>query len=147
MGLVHAGFWEDSGEGDDDRAIDFDGDVISSEFVRVQKYLRSLAEDYGLSDPSVGTTITPVVGVPVDPAEASRRRQLIAKLTEERLRNPTRFREEARARGGGQVHVRQPPRRPSNERYRRAQHFTLADIDRARISDEITNMPNYADQY
>ena len=99
-----------------------------------------------------GTTITPVVGVPVDPAEASRRRQLIAKLTEERLRNPTRFREEARARGvgvrgGGQVHVRQPPRRPSNEPYRRAQHFTLADIDRARISDEITNMPNYADQY
>lgn len=150
--LVHAGFWEDSGEGDDDRALVFDGDVTSSEFVRVQKYLRSLAEDYGLSDPSVGTTITPVVGVPVDPEEASRRRQLIAKLTEERLRNPTRFREEARARGvgvrgGGQVHVRQPPRRPSNEPYRRAQHFTLADIDRARISDDIANMPNYADQY
>lgn len=79
------------------------------------------------------------------------RRQRVAELTEQRLRDPRSFQEAARKRSFGNRIVAAPrktnPATSSALPQRRAQHFTMADVERMRIKDEIANMPSYAEEY
>jgi uncharacterized protein YkwD len=80
------------------------------------------------------------------------RRDRTAALTEQRLRNPAQFRQEALARGaanaanGGIIPKRaRVPTPPTASRQSR--HFNLADIERMRVADEIAGTTNYAAEY
>jgi len=88
-------------------------------------------------------------------ASRDQRRQRIAALTEQRLRDPRAYWEQALARapvsrGSGGLILRRPQQSQSSEAAqlsRRSKHFTLSDIERMRISDEIAGTPSYANEY
>jgi uncharacterized protein YkwD len=86
-----------------------------------------------------------------DSLDTENERQRIADLTEQRLRDPRGFRDAAWQRGranrasGGGIRMRTAALRPSSSR--RSQHFTLADVERMRVDEEIANTPSYADEY
>jgi len=152
----------------------FSGDPSASpNFLRVWEALSGLVEDLGLAaNTTASGTRAPTPGPDMLPLKQQKfapepRRQRIAELTEQRLQNPHAFKQAAQARGSGNRAVgsghfkhrgldappvqreAQPSRRDQREAQpsRRAQHFTLSDINRMRISDEIANMPNYAEEY
>lgn len=155
-----AGFWEEPGDGGDDRALVFDGDPTSSAFGRVQECLRGALA-------AVGGAVPASVGGPALPRSGSssqdlgslhreareKRRRRIAELTEERLKDPRKFHEAAKARGarlrsaGGGLPKAKPKDSASGAPARRAKHFTLSDIDRLRVEEEIASAPSYADEY
>eukprot|EP00913_Durusdinium_trenchii_P004761 g4421.t1 len=78
------------------------------------------------------------------------RRQHIAALTEMRLKDPRGFQEARRSsrgnRGVGGTLARPSTASPAAPS-RRAQHFTLSDLEKMRVQEEIAGMPSYADEY
>lgn len=160
--LRFAGFEDDLGENCSDPAIVFRGDPSElPAFSMAREALRGLVDSLGIvthaasssrAAPVQQSHSTPVPAEPRTHASENKRSR-IAELTERRLRDPRAFREQARAQGsanravGGFVGARQKRAAAAAEPARRSQHFTLADVERMRISDEISGMPNYAEEY
>lgn len=160
--LLFAGFEEEATDAGPSFA--FSGDPgTATRFLRVWEALAGLVEDLGPAANSTAVNArAPTPGmstVSMTQQETVRdpRRQRIAELTEQRLQNPHAFKQAAQARGSGNRAVGSghwqhrgldstaTPREAQPSR--RAQHFTLSDINRMRISDEIANMPSYAEDY
>lgn len=142
-----AGFEEDPGDGNDDSGMVFCGDPSDS-FARVRSSLEDLLE--GLTEKeqpqhgSLKNNITRATG--------DSRRDRTAALTEERLKNPAKFKEQALARGaankaiGGKLPKRVGPA-TQDVSNRKSRHFNLSDIERMRVADEIAGTTNYAEEY
>jgi len=156
--LLHAGFHEDSPDGE--AVLVFNQDPKSPAFARIQQALQAAAESLLLPD-SAEAQAPKSAAVPrrvpaassLDP-ERELRRQRVAALTEQRLQDPRGFREDTARRRraanrvvGGAVQQRPPTAEGSAQPARRAQHFTLSDVDRLRVQEEISNTPNYAEEY
>jgi len=155
-----AGFQDDPGDSEDDRGMVFCGDYSElSAFGRVRQSIHGIVEDMATAQPAKAprapNTASPqdgCVSKELGTSPDSQRRRL-ATLTEQRLRNPRQFREEALARGaankanGGIIAKR--PRAPESELIpqRQSQHFNLSDIERMRVSEEIAGTTNYAEEY
>jgi uncharacterized protein YkwD len=145
-----AGFAEerdDSGE----NILVFRSDEKTSaifKFIResLEGILDALSEDAAVTRPNPETKSRPVDAPPDE-------RRRIAELTEQRLRDPRGFREAACQRGkvnrasgqGGVIRTRAVAPMPTPSR--KSQHFTLADVERMRIDEEIANTPSYAEEY
>lgn len=163
-----AGFTEDPGE-DGDRGLICTSDPAAAEFALVRESLRGIAEALGAL-PAAGAAPAPAASalaatqaagrsrVEETQSAQSERRRRVAELTESRLKNPAAFRQEARQRGAQNKVITDVRMRPASkpaqsdrskpaQSDRRAQHFTLSDIDRMRVQSEIANTTNYADEY
>jgi len=176
--LYFAGFEEDLGESGNDPGLLFSGDVTTAPgFMRVLEAINSVLDDVSAKLPSStkaeirkgstsqaqadsvapaarsGTTMAAETRAEHLPSR-DQRRQRVAALTEQRLRDPRAYREQALARApvsrgsGGQI-LRRPQQRSSEaaQPSRRSKHFTLSDIEQMRIADEIAGTPSYADEY
>lgn len=169
LGLLRLAGFEDATE-DGEPVVAFYGDPLADGggFGKVQESLEGVVEDLGLLRPqpaSAGPRAPDMAGrrnargdSVADPSPRGRapaladRRRRVAELTEERLKDPRAFREAAQRRGAGNRAVGQAlrPRQaavPVAAPGRRAQHFTLADVEQMRIADEIASMPGYAAEY
>jgi uncharacterized protein YkwD len=170
VGLLQlAGFVDTTDEVDKTvQVLLFAGAVSSLEFTHVHEALNSLAESFGVeskaSNSKGSANVTPASKKTEDATatvelpkayvtSTNDRRKRVADLTEQRLRDPRGFREALRARGcfnytpGVASHLRAKSAASTATPSRRSRHFTLADIDRMRVSDEISNMPSYAEEY
>lgn len=160
--LHHAGFEDDADEIGGERAVAFWGDSVASStyFGRVREVLHGLVEDLGVSSARSDAVARSRCADSAQPRaqpeqqqqqllEArSQRRQRILELTEARLTDPRGFRQRAEARGRvNQAIGTTRPAPTTNSLSRRAQHFTLADVERLRIADEIASTPSYAEEY
>jgi uncharacterized protein YkwD len=160
--LRFAGFEDDVAVGGDDHGFVFHGSPSeAARFKRVLEALRGIIDD--MFPEMRATSARPQIGSPpprqqpaavvAPPLPRPQRRsqaERIAMLTEERLRDPRAFREQAKARGASNrviTNIRLAPDRSQQHQQRRAQHFDLSDIDRMRVDREIENMPNYAEEY
>lgn len=159
-----AGF-EDDGADSGDPALVFRvaDPAACAGFCRVREAVQSIAEDLCHPLAATASRASPsssgyTVAAPSAPSRISatakdERRRRVAALTEQRLRDPAAFREQARnrgaaQRGGGLVRRAQRlPQAPRAAPSRRAQHFTLSDVERMRVADDIANTPSYADEY
>eukprot|EP00930_Biecheleria_cincta_P033874 TRINITY_DN23447_c0_g1_i1.p1 TRINITY_DN23447_c0_g1~~TRINITY_DN23447_c0_g1_i1.p1 ORF type:complete len:518 (+),score=80.34 TRINITY_DN23447_c0_g1_i1:113-1666(+) len=148
-----AGFEDDPGDNEDDRGLVFCGDCSqSSPFGRVREALHGIVNDLETAkQPSTAAPATRQHECGRITAQEDKRRR-IAKLTEERLRNPTQFRQQALDRGSankatGGHYVKQALIQDNSTSHRHSRHFTLSDIERMRVHDEIANTTNYADEY
>lgn len=144
-----AGFVDDAADGgEEDKALTYFDDAPS--FLRVREALQALVEL--LPADSVQPTPPPAARArSARPAPAGgARQQRVAELTERRLQDPQGFRQDALARGAANSaiggYLPMPAGAPAAV-VRRAQHFTLADIERIRVADEIASRPNYAEEY
>jgi uncharacterized protein YkwD len=145
-----AGFAESGVE--EDATFIFNGDPkASQDFARVRECLEGILEIWEDPPTHAGNVPTAVVAPSASSTQvdANDHRRCVAELTEQRLRDPRRFREDAKKKGAanrasGQGFALRVPAAVAN---RRAQHFTLADVERMRISDEIANTPCYAEEY
>lgn len=164
--LAFAGFEDDHTDIEDPAKVFRPADPSTCpNFDKVREAMHSIAEDLKF-DVTTGACGTPSTGsspVPVAPrskisaVERADRRSRIAALTEQRLQNPAVFREQAKRRGAGNRITGGIVRRPRQAHdeapqaaaapNRRAQHFTLSDVERMRVVDEIANTPSYADEY
>lgn len=161
--LRYAGFQDLDEAGES--CLVFHGSPESPTFLSVYEALLGLGEEFPASSNAgtSGVKAKPKAQPAANKASASRpsaalhlqarseRKDHIANLTEERLRDPRGFRERAKARGAGNRVVtnitRPAPLPASTTTTRRSRHFNLADIDRMRVQDEITNTPSYAEEY
>lgn len=144
--MSYAGFEEDAGA-----VLIFRGDPNQEPFKRVFEALHDAGE--ALS-PKVAQASRPPVqagtggGYPTA-SRTDARRQHIAALTEMRLKDPRGFQEARKNRGNrgvGGAFAR--PASPAGAvPGRRAQHFTLNDLEKMRVEEEIAGMPSYADEY
>jgi len=162
-----AGFVDENGEGGDDAVLaNFEDPATSEGFAHVRDSLRGVVDACaGIMPPAdrsrpksapPAAQAAPLIRASMPPNQR-RRREWLAELTERRLRDPRSFRAEAERRGATNRHVGGRIPRPAAaatasarggaEPQRRAQHFTLADIDRMRVTDEISSMPSYAEEY
>lgn len=147
-----AGFEDDPGE-DGDSGLICTSDPAAPEFALVRESLRGIVEDLGAPSAAAPAS-APAAAVrsrleDIQSAKSDRR-QRVAELTESRLKNPAAFRQEAKQRGAQNrviTNVRTRPAPKAAQPDRRAQHFTLSDIDRMRVQSEIANTTNYADEY
>jgi len=148
-----AGFEDDPGDNEDDRGMVFCGDHSElSAFGRVRDSIHGIAEDMKIF-PQPAKAVSAPISVE-NAASRDAQRSRTAALTEQRLRNPRQFRQEALERGaankanGGIIAKR--PKAAQNESLtpqRQSQHFNLDDINRMRIDEEIAGTTNYADEY
>jgi len=145
--MLHAGFQEQ----DESEVVLVLGELTES-FKQVCEAIRSAAEVVAPPDSrpqSASALPAPSASCHQAPLMVSGRRQHVAALTEQRLKDPRGFREDAarrhRANPGVGGAAPRPAVPPPVER--RAQHFTLADIENMRTQEAIAGMPNYADQY
>ncbi|CAE7624683.1 ylbC [Symbiodinium microadriaticum] len=147
--MLHAGFQQ---EGDSDSEVLVLAELTES-FKQVCEAIRSAAELVAPvpdSRPQSASALpAPSASCHQAPLMVSGRRQHVAALTEQRLKDPRGFREDAARRhranpgvGGAAPRPAMPP-----PVARQAQHFTLADIEKMRTQEAIAGMPNYADQY
>jgi len=150
--MSHAGFSEETQQ---------DGEVclilkgkLDEQFTRVHEAVRAAAD--AMSPPAIKAS-------PPSPSRQSgypqarlgdERRQHIAALTEMRLKDPRGFRDDAarRRRANPGTGGAPPPggfrqAAQAQTTSRRAQHFTLTDIENMRTQEAIAGMPSYADEY
>lgn len=150
--LLLAGFVEE-GDADGDPTLVFHGcPHTSTAFLSTREALEGILEAFQDSS-SLASPATPAVEPLARPSQPKDARLHIAEITEQRLRDPRSFREAARARGLGnsasgtgymlKKTETSPPALPG----RRAQHFTLADVEKMRVADEIANTPSFAEEY
>jgi len=152
-----AGFADDMGDGAEDRAVGFfDDPNVSTAFLRVRESLAGVLEELSAQTPAAPASKASAAPVPQRAPAApggrnlrGHRRQHIAELTEQRLRDPRGFREQAARTGAANRSVGGRLPRPQQRTVldRRSQHFTMADIERRRIADEIASTPSYAEEY
>jgi len=161
-----AGFQDDAGEGGADAGLFFCGDPSPLvAFGRVREALRGVVEDLSAAAPAAGSSASSSSARPSSNGTAgngwlrgahnearAQRRRRVAELTEQRLGDPRAFRQKAEARGAvnravGGKYPSAPSQAPAQATQRRSQHFTLADVDRLRVADEIKNTPSYAEEY
>lgn len=165
VNLLHlAGFLDDPGDGEGDRGLVFCGDYSPcSPFGRVREALHGIANDLGIarqpltaasatSQPLIAASSTKQPFTAAPAAAQQEKRQRIARLTEERLQNPTQFRQKALDRGSanranGGFFAKRPAVQNNATAQRQSRHFNLSDIERMRVSEEIANTTNYADEY
>lgn len=160
--LLRAAGFKEEGVEEGDPAFSFHGKP-GARFARVKAILEGSLESMLPQSFSVPvaqlSAAAPVLEAPHSKSSSSfstreirERRQGIAALTEQRLRDPRGFREAAKARGvanpasGKAILTTQASSAPATAD-RRAQHFTLADIEQMRIADEIASTTNYAEEY
>mmetsp|Transcript_156028 Transcript_156028/g.500370 ORF Transcript_156028/g.500370 Transcript_156028/m.500370 type:complete len:525 (-) Transcript_156028:92-1666(-) len=167
-----AGFAADEGEHGEDHALAFFEDPAASTcFSRVREALQNLwdacleladlastaASSSSSSSSALAHSAAPLRPAAVARPDLQRQRSRIAELTEQRLKDPRAFRAEAERRGAANRAVGGPLPKPSGGSEagnfssatpsRRAQHFTLDDIGRMRVADEIATTPSYAEEY
>lgn len=148
--LLHlAGFCTD-GDGVDCSLI-FRGDPSDPNFSLVHEAIRRIAGDLEESSAQTPPSAQSANRDMPSSAKIDMRRR-IAELTEQRLRDPNGFRQRSEARSSGNVGVGGRIRShlrslDGGKPDRRSKHFSLADIDRMRINDEIANTPSYAEEY
>ncbi|CAJ1385815.1 unnamed protein product, partial [Effrenium voratum] len=119
--------------------LEFEGDPTSECFKQVLEALQALQ-------------VTFEVGSGSAEASPSHRSQHVAALTEMRLKDPRAFRDlHSRANPSVGVWILSPPSLPAAPAAlapsRRSQHFTLSDLEKMRVEEEIAGMPSYAEQY
>ncbi|CAE7613872.1 ylbC [Symbiodinium natans] len=150
--MRHAGFCEEATDGSEGEIyLVFKGD-LTEPFKQVHEAVREAAS---IVAPEVleHPTPEPRSAPPARCAQSDHsRRQHIAALTEQRLKDPRGFREDAVRRrkanhGVGGAALRPPPAAPATQVARRSQHFTLTDIENLRTQEAIAGMPSYADEY
>jgi len=172
LDLLRLAGFEDTDAGEDAAIVCVADPNTSEGFLRVRDALTSVADAMKLQPPttassssaaSTGPSLVPnggrmptasQLGQQVQQAREARR-QRIAELTQQRLQDPRGFASAAKNRSSGNrvvVNVQQrPDSRASQDSgavpSRRSKHFTLSDIEKMRIEEEISNMPNYAEQY
>lgn len=147
--LLRVAGFEDKNEGGERVLLcSADPAAADSNFHRVREALVGLLQDLKATAPAAEPTL------PRRPRSAAeeQRRERVAQLTEQRLRDPRAFRAKAEAHGaavrasGGVIPRTSAPSRPAQPS-RRAQHFTLSDVEKMRVAEEIANMPSYAEEY
>jgi len=136
---------------DTDETLTFKGDPNSERFRRVFEALREAADTLS---PKAASSEPQHSGYPTPSTPSAAligrtgRRQHIAALTEMRLKDPRGFQEARKNRGnrgvGGMVAT--APTAPVTTS-RRSQHFTVSDLEKMRVQEEIAGMPNYAEEY
>lgn len=148
-----AGFQDDPGDSEGDKGLVFCGDLSElSSFGRVRDAIHGIADDLSGTQKAVERA-APINEASTNASLAAReaRRSRTAALTEERLKNPRAFRQQALDKGAGNSGTlyiakrRAAPTEVSSQRQSR--HFNLSDINRMRVNDEIAGTTNYAEEY
>ncbi|CAK9039587.1 Uncharacterized membrane protein YlbC [Durusdinium trenchii] len=150
--MSYAGFEEDA-----EATMIFKGDPTREPFKRVHEALQEAGETLSpkaaeatSSKPARAAPQVASGGYPAPACRRDARRQHIAALTEMRLKDPRGFQEARRSsrgnRGVGGTLARPSTASPAAPS-RRAQHFTLSDLEKMRVQEEIAGMPSYADEY
>jgi len=128
----------------------------SSVFGRVRDSIHGISENLSGAQKLRSTSASVATSGPCQNASAGNadngRRSRHAALTEQRLRDPRKFRQEALERGSankanGGIIPKRAPVQSELTGQRQSRHFNLSDINDMRVDDEIAGMPNYAEQY